>query len=228
MLRDSIRLYGVLGTGRQLAGGFWEFLRDSLPGRRRLRYGDLDFDFEQRVDTTWSNVSAATRFREIFSGRGYQATDPVIFTEMMEHAGADFGEFTFIDLGCGKGRALLLARSFGFRRFAGVELLPELLAAARRNVDRLPPQERSRFELFASDARDYKFPSEPTFLYLFDPFPAVILKQVLGNLVRSVQERPRPILIGYQNPISELVMSSMPEFRKLAGTRQWALYSAKP
>lgn len=226
MLRESVRLYGVIDTIGHLAAGFWEFLRDTLPARRRLRYGDLDFDFEQRVDTTWSNVGAVTRFREIFSGRGYQASDPGIFTEMMEHVAGDLREFAFIDLGCGKGRALLLARTFGFRRFAGVELLPELLAAARRNVARMPREERARFELIASDARNYAFPPEPTFLYLFDPFPPAVLKQVLTNLARSVQEHPRPVLIGYQNPVSEFVLESMPGFHKLAGTLQWTLYAA--
>ncbi|MGH9522458.1 MAG: hypothetical protein ACRD3E_07995, partial [Terriglobales bacterium] len=89
LVRDSLRLYGVAGTARRLARGFGEFLRDLLPSRRRLRYGDLDFDFDQKMDTTWSNVSVRTRFREIFSGRGYQATDPGIFAEMMGHVDAD-------------------------------------------------------------------------------------------------------------------------------------------
>ena len=75
LVRDSIRLHGLRGTVAGLARGFGEFLRDFLPSRRRLRFGDLDFDFEERVDTTWSNISVRTRFREIFAGRGYQPTD---------------------------------------------------------------------------------------------------------------------------------------------------------
>lgn len=224
LLRDSVRLYGSWGTVRRLTGGFWEFLRDSLPARRRLRFGDLDFDFERHTDTTWSNVPTRTRFREIFAGRGYQPTDPVIFCEMMEHVSGDLSSFNFIDLGCGKGRALLLARDYLFRRIVGVELLPELLASARRNVERLPAEEQPRFQFHCADARSYKFPPEPTFLYLFDPFPALVLREVLTNLARSIHNIPRPVWVGYQNPVSEHVLESSLVFKKVGGTKQWALY----
>ena len=224
MLRDSVRLYGVAGTAWRLTRGFGEFLRDFLPSRRRLRYGDLEFDFDQRMDTTWSNVGARTRFREIFSGRGYQATDPIIFAEMMEEVDAELERFVFLDLGCGKGRALLLARKLGFQRIIGVELLPELLEAARKNVARLPAEEQEKFELVAMDARRYVFPREPVFLYLFDPFPPAVLREVLDGLMRSVQEHPRPVLIGYQNPVSEFVVAATAGCNRLGGTQQWALY----
>lgn len=222
--RDSLRTYGVLGALSGLARGTFDLLRDSLPSRKRQRFGDLDYDWEQRVDTTWSNVSFATRVREVFSGRGYQPTDPQIFREMMEHVSADLSQYTFIDLGSGKGRALLLAREYPFVRFVGMELLPELHAVAQQNVQRLPAEEQGRFELLCGDARAFAFPAGPIFLYLFDPFPAPILVVVIANLERSVQESPRPVLIGYQNPVSERVIAASPRFRKLGGTMQWALY----
>lgn len=227
LLRDSVRLYGTWGTVRRLAGGFRDFLRDFLPSRRRLRFGDLDFDFERQADTTWSNVPARTRFREIFSGRGYQATDPAIFAEMMASVPGELGGYTFIDLGCGKGRALLLARDYPFRRIVGVELLPELLQAARQNVAHLPGEERSRFELISGDARSFAFPPEPIFLYLFDPFPAPVLSEVVSNLEQSMREQPRAVLIGYQNPVSEHVLASSATFHRIGGTQQWALYEAR-
>jgi SAM-dependent methyltransferase len=223
-LRDSRRLYGVLGTIKRLATGGFELLRDSLPSRRRARYGDLDFDWEQRVDTTWSNVSFGTRVREVFVGRGYQPTDPEIFREMMEQVRADLRDYTFIDLGSGKGRALLLAREFPFTRIVGMELLPELHAVAQQNVARLPEGERGHFELLCGDARQFAFPTVPTFVYLFDPFPAPILAEVMTNLERSLAQAPRPVLIGYQNPVSEEVVAASPRFTKLGGTIQWALF----
>jgi hypothetical protein len=118
----------------------------------------------------------------------------------------------------------LLAGRYGFRRLVGVELLPELLEAGRRNIARLPATEQPRFELVEADARSYEFPSEPTFLYLFDPFPPAVLAEVLANLAHSIREHPRPVLIGYQNPVSEYVLRAMPSLQKLAGTHQWVLY----
>src|SRR5690349_19597255 len=104
LLRQSVRLNGVVGTASQLARGGFELIRDSLPSRRRLRFGDLDFDFEQRADTTWSNVRFGTRLKEVFAGRGYQPTDPSIFREMMGTIMTDLSSYTFLDLGSGKGR----------------------------------------------------------------------------------------------------------------------------
>ena len=226
LLRQSVRLHGVAGTIAQLTRGGFELLRDTLPSRRRLRFGDLDFDFEHRADTTWSNIRFSTRLREVFAGRGYQPTDPSIFREMMEHITADLSGYTFIDLGSGKGRALLLAREHPFRRIVGMELLPELHEVAKQNLARLPVEEHTRFELLCGDAREFAFPSGPLFLYLFDPFPAEILADVLANLEGSMARDPRPVILAYQNPISERVIAASRKFQKLGGTLQWALYRA--
>ena len=223
-LRDARRQYGVFGATKRLAIGAYDLLRDSLPWRWRQRFGDLDFDWEQRVDTTWSNVGFGTRVREVFAGRGYQPTDPHIFREMMEQVPGDLREYSFIDLGSGKGRALLLAREYPFARIVGMELLPELHEVARQNVEKLPAAEQSRFELLCGDARQFVFPATPIFLYLFDPFPARGLAEVLRNLERSLAIDPRPVFIGYQNPVSESVIAASAQFRKLAGTMQWALF----
>lgn len=224
-LRDSRRTYGVLGTFARLTHGAFDLLRDSLPWHWRQRYGDLDYDWEQRVDTTWSNVRLRTRVRELLAGRGYQPTDPLIFREMMEQVSADLRHYTFVDLGSGKGRALLLAREYPFARIVGMELLPELHAIAQQNIQRLAAEERGRFELVCGDARRFAFPPGPLFVYLFDPFPAPILTEVVANLERSVKEDPRPVLVGYQNPVSESVIAASVRFRKLGGTMQWVLYS---
>lgn len=213
---------------KRLAVGTYELLRDSLPWRWRLRFGDLDFDWEQRVDTTWSNVGFATRVREVFAGRGYQPTDPYIFREMMAQVPVDLRDYTFVDLGSGKGRALLLAREYPFAKIIGMELLPELHEVARQNIAKLPAEEQTRFELLCGDARGFVFPKGPLFVYLFDPFPAPVLAEVVANLERSLRESPRPALIGYQNPISEKVMAGSPRFRKLCGTMQWALFVSEP
>jgi len=224
--RDSRRTYGVFGTLRRLTAGAVEIVRDSLPTRRRARFGDLDFDWEQRVDTTWSNVGLSTRVREVFAGRGYQPTDPHIFREMMGQVAADLHGYTFIDLGSGKGRALLLAREYPFARIVGMELLPELHEVARQNIAKFPAAERARFDMQCGDAREFRFPPGPIFLYLFDPFPAPILAEVVANLERSIDENPRPVLIGYQNPVSEAVIAASLRFQKLGGTMQWALFES--
>ena len=44
-------------------------------------------------------------------------------------------DYIFIDVGAGKGRGLLVASEYSFRKVAGIELNPELAAIARQNVE---------------------------------------------------------------------------------------------
>ena len=52
---------GWVRTSAAFAREIWEFLRDSTPQRRRQRFGDVEFDWEHRVDTTSANVSWRSR-----------------------------------------------------------------------------------------------------------------------------------------------------------------------
>lgn len=217
---------GVLRTLANLGKGAFEIARDRLPSRRRLRYGDTDFDWEYHVDTTWSNVPLRTRLREVFAGRAYQPSDPGIFHEIMSRLAIDFRQFTFVDLGSGKGRALLLASDYPFRRIVGVELLPELHAIARANVGKYASQHQQcrEFELQCGDARDYLLPPTPLVIFLFEPFPEDILRDVIARIERSLRQVPRNMFLIYQNPVSEELLSDLPCFRKIAGTLQYAIF----
>ncbi len=109
----------------QLLKILFEFVRDSTPERRRQRYGDAEYDWEYRVDTTSAGVSWRDRLLGFFHSP-YQPTESVLFHEMIgavwARAGFDFREFIFLDLGSGKGRTLLLASDYPCRRSVGVAL----------------------------------------------------------------------------------------------------------
>src|ERR1700687_3158434 len=102
---------GILVVMRDLIAALWEFIRNSTPSRLRLRYGDADYDWDHRVNTTSGAVGWRDRLLGVFHSP-YQPTEPALFREMLEAleqvAHLDFREFTFIDLGSGKGRTLLL------------------------------------------------------------------------------------------------------------------------
>ncbi len=224
--RESLWERGFWRTLGVFLRNVFELLRDLTPSRRRLRYGDMDFDWDHCVDTTWANVRLGTRIREMFSGRAYQPVDPELFRSVVRELEIDPAQYNFIDLGSGKGRALLLASEFPFRRIIGVELLPELHAIAEENVRRFTsPWQRCRaFELQCRDAREFTFPSGPLLLFLFDPFPEHVLEQVIANAERSWRADPRPFTVVYLNPISEHVLSNAPWLRRLRGNIQYTVY----
>lgn len=227
---------GLLGAGALLIRELWGFLRDSTPGRRRQRYGDIDYDWEHHVNTSSGTIGWRERLLGVFLSP-YQPTDPALFSEMMASLAIDFGEFTFIDLGSGKGRTLLMASEYGFRKVIGVEILPELHRAAEENVrawqksrvetpQSAPLAKRGvEIECICCDALEYEFMPEPIVLYLFNPISEAGLLGMLANLERSFEEQPGKIYVLYHNPLLEHVLARSAVLRKVGGTHQFAIYT---
>jgi hypothetical protein len=206
---------------------FWEFTRDSLPDRRRQRYGDMEYDWENRVDTTSGTVGWRARLLGLFHSP-YQPTDPALFHEIMTSLPIQFENFTFVDLGSGKGRTLLMASDYPFRRIVGVELIEELHRVAEQNIAKYqnPAQRCRQIESVYADAREYDFPHEPLVLYLFNPLPEAALVKVLQRLEKTMAENPRPLWIAYHNPELERVLSGNAMLVMVSSTEQYSLYRA--
>lgn len=212
---------------RRLTGIAREFLRDSLPDRRRQRFGDAGFDWDYHVDTTSANVSWRSRLIGLFHS-SYQPIEADFFRAIMGSLPIDFSQFTFIDIGSGKGRALLLASEFPFRRIVGIELLPELNRIAQENIRKMSAiHERTiPAESICADATTFAFPDEPVLLYMFHPLPECGFRKVISNLQSSLRQYPRPGLIVYLNPIFEMILAAEKNFKKVTGTHQFAVYEA--
>ena len=217
---------GLLSALKNLLAQAWEFLRDSTPQRCRSRWGDADYDWDYRVDTTSATVGWRARLLGVLHS-GYQPTEPALFHEMIRALPILHPDFTFIDLGSGKGRALLMASDYAFRRIIGVELLPELERVARENLGRYQSDTQKCFTLasICGDARDFVFPPEPSVLYLFNALPEPVLVAVMGNLERSLQQRPRALYVIYHHPVLERVFLRSPAWKRIGGTHQYAVYS---
>ncbi len=226
-VRDSLRHRGITGSARYYSRELLDLLRDLTPARRQSRYGDIDFDFEHNVDTTWATVSLRTRVREWLSGGQYQPSEPGVFREMLDLLPAVDG-FTFIDLGSGKGRTLLMASDYPFQRIVGVELLAELNAIALQNIagSQSGLQKCLAIESHAADASRFAFPAAPIVLYLFNPFPRHVWRDVLANLYRSLLAAPRQVYLIYHNPVHQDIVAAESWLQELARTHQFVIYQA--
>jgi len=238
---QSLRYFGFWRALREFGGAFWRALGELLPSRRKARFGDLDYDWEHSVDTTRSNVGFGTQFLTGVTARPYFATEPWLFEQIMQvlalsiqqsavsHrivAQTGMQDFTFIDLGSGKGRVLLMASDYPFKRIIGVEFMPELHRAAQKNVANYS-NARQRCRLIESvcmDARDFQFPPEPLVAYLFNPFSESTFAHVLEGLRRSVEQSPRPVYIAYRFTEFEPLLAHAEWLEKIAGAEQWAVY----
>lgn len=225
---DTLRSRGLLGALRYFGAGSLELLRDLTPTRRRSRYGDIDYDFDHGVDTTWANISLRTRIRELLSGGQYQPSEPNLFRRILKALPVAPDGFTFIDLGSGKGRTLLMASDYPFRRIVGVEVLAELNEIARQNIARYHGDRHKCFalECHTGDARDFPFPAEPTVLYLFNPFPEHVLRVVLANLRNSLIASPRQVYVLYHNLVHERAIAQCGWLHPVYRAPEFAIYQA--
>ncbi len=223
--RDRRARESFFSALRALMAELWGFLRDSTPERKRQRYGDVGYDWDYRVNTTSAAVGWRNRLLGVFHSP-YQPTDPELFREMLNGLDIDYGQFTFLDLGSGKGRTLLMASEYPFRRVLGVELLPELNHLAQENIREFKSDSRKcdAVESLCMDARGFVFPPEPLALYLFNPFLESGLAQVMRNLEQSLREHQRPVIVLYHNPLLANVLDASPLLKKVGGTHQYSVY----
>ena len=131
--------------------------------------------------------------------------------------------YTFIDIGAGKGRGLLVASEYRFRKVIGIELNPAMAAIAHQNVAHWIQTHEADFtaprpapiEVLEQDALDFDFPATPTLLFLFHPFEAPVLKQLLRRIETQFAKRPGTLDLLYVNSECADVLDRNPAFTQL-------------
>jgi hypothetical protein len=158
----------------------------------------------------------------------YVATTASLIYEILSSLALPPDTFAFVDMGSGKGRALLVASEFAFARLVGIELSPHLHRIAQENIKRYSPasQQCTAFELHCMDVVDYRYGPEPPVLFLFDPFGRETLQSVIANLEASLAAQPREAFVVYIYPRFEDVLQGSTVLRKVAeGGPPWRPWS---
>jgi predicted RNA methylase len=146
---------------------------------------------------------------------GYSPTKPSMFYRLLDSLPINHSEFTFIDIGAGKGRVLLMASRYPFRRIVGVEFVPKLCEIARKNSEIC----RRPTEIHCMDATHYVFPDDPLVVYMFNPFGIEPMRKLAQNLEQSLAARPRPVYLVYWNPSHPRAFSGSPYFAQVVYRR---------
>ena len=129
--------------------------------------------------------------------------------------------YTFLDIGAGKGRAMLVAAESPFHEVVGVELNPALAKVADNNIhialahDLKDAQLLSPIRLLQQDALTLQLPATPTIAFLFHPFEAPLLRKFLRVIEAQFTTRPGQLDILYVNAEHAPVLDRHPAFRKL-------------
>lgn len=164
---------------------------------------DRYFDFVNGTETSRVVEAVdlvATGFHKEHGFR-YHATRARPFRRLMRALRIPPGQ-VFLDIGAGKGRVLLMALDFGFKKLVGVDYSAELCEIARQNLDTV--RRRRDFttpvEIYCCDAAEYDFYDDETVIYLYNPFDAVVLAEVMERLCASLRRAPRKTWLIYLHP----------------------------
>ncbi len=130
-----------------------------------------------------------------------------------------------VDLGCGKGRVLLLASRWGFREVRGIEFARELCEIAEKNIAiyRAKTGVQTRFEVIHADVTLYPIKDDENIFFAFNPFDETLFKQVIDNIDASVRKRPRKTLVVVAWPIGKYteLLERHEGFSLLSRLRYW-------
>lgn len=164
-------------------------------------YYGLGYAFDvvhKRIDTT----SPATRETQTETGtpRGDRTAafpcHPGVLRRALDALAVSPSD-VFLDIGCGKGRALVVARDYPFQRIIGVDLMPSHIRICRRNLERL---NNRNHQLILDDALKIDYPTDVTICFLFKPFPEPVILACLARLL----PRPRAVILMGSDALKHL------------------------
>lgn len=135
----------------------------------------------------------------------YIAIEPERFEMVLANLNIAFANYTFVDFGSGKGRALLLASEFPFKEIIGLEFSRELHTTAENNIERYrtATQKCRNIRSINIDFTSFDLPSGPVVLFFFDPCRERVLEQVVARIENAISKRSSPLFVAYVAPRSE-------------------------
>ncbi|MEY4703414.1 MAG: hypothetical protein RIR96_1311 [Bacteroidota bacterium] len=116
-----------------------------------------------------------------------------------------------LDIGCGKGAALVKFHRKGFKQVDGIEYTEKLSVIATKNLKRL----RLDCQIFQSDARYFNGYDHYNYFYFYNPFTGDIMNDVIRSLEISIKNRPRKIVIIYKNAVCDDIVLKHGVFQKI-------------
>jgi len=199
--------------------------RRRLPG---LKVGDgytrhpFDEEFGVRTSGLVAGRHLKSGHRHDRHATAYYGVAPSVFQSLVKRwqrsrPAAAMEEFSFLDVGAGMGRAVLLAAELPFRQVLGVELNPTLARIAQRNLTvwRASGRARAPMRVVCGDAVEFPLPAGPCLAFLFNPFGAPVMRRLLTAWSKVLAGRPAPHDILYVNNEQESVLERQAEFARL-------------
>jgi len=163
-----------------------------ITGEKKYDINTTGADELKQLKKSGVDISHATIYMPV-SYRLMEQTMEQLTTASKKH---------FIDIGCGKGRALTIAAYYGFNKVSGIDFSAnfcnESIANLKLVQQKIPALE---FDVLQQDAASYSIPPDADCIFLFNPFDEIIMQKVVDNIVQSLHTSPRTMHVIYANPL---------------------------
>ena len=176
------------------------------------RWRDSRFDRKYGVNTCGYVLGEDLKTHspnKIFAA-GYGPSSERVLKFIFARLSIAFEDYSFIDYGSGKGRALLIASEYPFERIIGVEFSPGFHEIAQDNIKRYRNKRQACFDLesVCIDAEHFEIPDTPCLIYMYDPFEKEVVKKVIDNIRESYTNNPRRLIIIYYDPVHREILDA--------------------
>lgn len=163
-----------------------------IKGEKKYGIQTTGADELQQLKKMGTDISHATIYMPV----SYHLLE-IIFTHLPQH-----NRHHFLDIGCGKGRAICVAAFNGFLKVTGIDFSEKFCDAATKNFKIIQKKTaHTQCTIVHNNILNYTIPNDVSCIFLFNPFDDEIMKVVVENIVISLQQQPRNLTIVYVNPL---------------------------
>jgi SAM-dependent methyltransferase len=196
-----------------------------VPAIRSIYWDSWDrthpFDVRYGTDTSGSSPNPGPTAGEpvVMHAHGYAGSQPGVLRKVFTML-PGVAQCTFVDLGCGKGRPLLVAMEFPFKEIVGVELSSAFAQIARNNAETIAKHYavKKQVRIEVGDATEFPIPSGDVVLFLYNPFDETMVRKMATRVEATLALESRRVFVVYVNPRFGGCFDAVPSLRRrLAG-----------
>lgn len=211
----SLRKHGLRKTGSLI----WKNI-DSLVRKFVERRFDKYFDVDTTDFVELDALNITTEDKQ--HAHHYEPMPIRTFRRMLASLPCPLDNFVFVDIGSGKGRLLLAATEFGFKRIIGVEISEELCNIAKTNIKSFENKTGKVYniEVVYTNAKSYSIPNDNCVLFFFNPFDRHLTELVAQNIKAQICATRKKIFLLFYNPHSADIFDNMPFLKKVKSKKK--------
>jgi SAM-dependent methyltransferase len=188
----------------------WDILRGPAAAAKPDSLGDI-FDLLHGTDTeepvkVYKLDAVSSSY---IHSNGYQASHSNRVADILASLPIRREQYNFVDVGCGKGRALIVAAEIGFRNVTGVEISTALCEKARKNLSIC----EINGQVLNCDAAAFEVPESACVLFLYSPFNRWVMHQFRRNVEHRLKQSNEDIWIVYFSPACRRALDASSKLR---------------